>query len=206
MASDWALGAVSLSLLSKQPLYCTSSNKLPDKTSLPQTLAAGPWSHLRVPWGLSLSPLRFSEIHFLLRPWAVVNRILFGSTWFSSVSFPVKHILAFLLSSHFHYCMLHCCLESPSVFCCVGAVHSSDHIFFSGTDQLNFCPFFYSVFISRILGHSTERYAGLSTHSQRSLRDTYFIANVGWINLFINIDGYPCLVTKHSERDCITSL
>lgn len=28
-------------------------------------------------------------------------------------------------------------------------------------------------------------------YSQRSPGDTYFMANVGWINLFINIDGYP---------------
>ena len=35
---------------------------------------------------------------------------------------------------------------------------------------------------------------------------TYFIANVGWLNFFINIDRYWCLITGYSKGDCITSL
>lgn len=67
-------------------------------------------------------------------------------------------------------------------------------------------PFLYSVCRLRILEHSKETYARFIYHSQRSPEDTNFIANIGWINLFINIDGYWCHITGYSKGDCLTSL
>lgn len=76
----------------------------------------------------------------------------------------------------------------PAIFCC------------------DLLPLFNPVCSLRIQGHSPKRYAWFIYHSQRSLRDTYFIANVGWLNFFISIDRYWCLITGYSKGDCITSL
>lgn len=105
-----------------------------------------------------------------------------------------------------------CTLAIHADFCHASSMQSFDHIFFFPirTAQLyspvTCGPFLNSVCCLRILEHSKETYARFIYHSQRSPEDTNFIANVGWINLFINIDGYWCRITGYSKGDCLTSL